>query len=206
MTTSRHPAPARRRGRRPVPARSCGSASTSWAPACSRFVAGPCAVETPEQLAAACEAAVAAGRHDAARRPVQAPDVAVLVPGSRRRRARDGGRAARALRTAVGGGGARRPQLERRRRRHRRRARRGAQHAELRAPARVRPDRQAGDDQARARPPRSRSGCSPRSTSRTRATSTSSCASAASGRSSRRPATRSTSRQWSSRRSARISR
>ena len=33
-------------------------------------------------------------RHDAAGRPLQAPDVAVLVPGSRAGRARDGGRAA----------------------------------------------------------------------------------------------------------------
>ena len=58
-------------------------------------IAGPCAVETPEQTLAAARMARAAGRVAAARRRVQAADVALRLPGARRGRAEDPGRGPR---------------------------------------------------------------------------------------------------------------
>ncbi len=53
------------------------------------LIAGPCSVETREQTLETARAVARGGRDDAPRRGVQAAHVAVHVPGSRRRRARD---------------------------------------------------------------------------------------------------------------------
>ena len=49
------------------------------------LIAGPCSVETREQVFEAARAAKAAGAHHAARRGLQAPHVAVRLPGPGRR-------------------------------------------------------------------------------------------------------------------------
>ena len=115
------------------------------------LIAGPCAVETPEQTLESARMAKRRRRHAAARRCVQAAHLARTrsrVSASRGceilAEVRDEVRPARRHR----GDG-------RRRRRRRRRARRHAadrhpQHAELRAAAGRRRGRQAGDAQARA--------------------------------------------------------
>ena len=64
------------------------------------IIAGPCSVETEEQVMAAARAVAAAGRLHAARRGVQAAFVAVCLPGSRRRGAQAAGRGSRRDRSA----------------------------------------------------------------------------------------------------------
>ena len=207
MTTAATPAPARRRGRRPSPRRSCASASTSWARGCSPSSPGPCAVETPEQLAAACEAAVAAGatmlrgdlyKHRTSPYSFQGLGADGLAMVAEQRDA---------LRAPVGGRGARRPPA--------RASSPTSSTSCASAPATCRTSScsracaQTGKPVMIKRGPVGDGrGVAARGGVRRalRATSTSSCASAASGRSSRRPATRSTSRRSSSRRSGRTSR
>ena len=72
------------------------------------LIAGPCAVESHEQTLEAAQMAAAAGRDAAARRRVQAEDVAVRLPGTRRGRAADPRRRGRGDRAAGGDRGGRR--------------------------------------------------------------------------------------------------
>ena len=156
------------------------------------LIAGPCTVESREQTLGVARAVRDGGASDAARRRVQAAHVAVRLQGPRARGPRDPGRGAGADGAARRHRAARRPARRRRRRARRRRADRRAQHAELRAAGGRRQAGQAGPAQARpvllARraPPgrrlRAQGGQRP----------TSSSASAGSGPSRRRRASRST--------------
>ena len=155
-------------------------------------MAGPCSIESRDQLMETVDG-VAAGRgDDHPRRCVQAADEPVLVPGPRRRGPALPGRGPRADRPAGDhrGDGAEPGRHRRRVRRHP--PGRHPEHAELLAPHRGRPGRPAGDAQARLRRHDRGVADGAPSTSSAAATRTSSCASAASGRSRRTPGTRST--------------
>ena len=115
------------------------------------MMAGPCSVESRDQLFETADAVEAAGRHDPARRRVQAADQPVRLPGARRPGPALPGRGARADRAAGHhrGDGAEPGRHRRRVRRHP--PDRHPEHAELLAPARRRAGRPAGHAQARLR-------------------------------------------------------
>ena len=112
-------------------------------------IAGPCAVETPEQTLAAARMARAGGRVAAARRRVQAALFAVRVPGTRRGGPEDPGRRAGRGRAADRDRGGRRARRRPGRLLRRHAPGRHPQHAELPAAAGGRRGRQAGHAQAR---------------------------------------------------------
>ena len=121
-------------------------------------IAGPCAVETPEQTLAAARMARGGRRVAAARRRVQAADLALRVPGPRRGGAEDPRRGARGDRAADRHRGHRPARRGPGRDVRRHAAGRHPQHAELPAAAGGRRGGQAGHAQARHVAPPSRSG------------------------------------------------
>ena len=135
-------------------------------------------------------------RHDPARRRLQAADLALLVPGTRRGGARDPAGVPPRDRAADRRRGGQRLPGPARRRGGGLHPRRDAQRPELRAAEGDRPREHAGDAEARARDDDRRVAPGGRVRRATRATARSSCASAGSAPSSRRPATRSTSPGW----------
>ena len=115
------------------------------------LIAGPCAVESEEQAMLATKAAQRRGRHDPARRRLQAADVALLVPGARRTGARGPGGVPASDRAADRRGGRRRLAGGARRRGRRLHPRRYAERPELRAPEGGRAVPPARDAEARPR-------------------------------------------------------
>ena len=122
------------------------------------IMAGPCAVESEDQVEEVAAAVARRGRDDPARRRVQAAHLALHVPGPGRGGPEDPAPRRRPPRPGRRHRGARHAARRRRRALRRRAADRRAQHAELRAAARGRPHAQAGAAQARHVGARSRSG------------------------------------------------
>ena len=127
-------------------------------------MAGPCSAESEEQVEATAARRQARRRQDPARRRVQAAQLALQLPGTRRRRAEDAARGRRPARPEAHhrSDGDQPDRARRALRRHP--AGRRAQHAELLAAARARAGHASRCCSSAASPRRSRSGCCRRST------------------------------------------